>query len=100
VASDTTAFLPASKGPLYQLIEIWVSPRPGLPVSEKTNLMLARFETGSVQSNLVAVLTALSRLAQHVKEEFKMPRRKYFDSNNGAVDKNYPWRIMFTVSNL
>ena len=60
--------------------------------------MLARFKTPRVQSHLVAILTALSRLAQYVKEEFKMLRTKYFDSNEGAVDKNYPRHIMFTVS--
>jgi hypothetical protein len=52
--------------------------------------MVARFETPSVQSSLVAILTALSWLAQYVKEEFKMLKKKYFDSNKGAVDKNYP----------
>jgi hypothetical protein len=52
--------------------------------------MLARFENPSVLSSLVAVLTALSRLAQFVREEFKMLKRKYFDSNKGALDKNYP----------
>jgi len=52
--------------------------------------MLAQFEIPSVQSSLVAVLTALSRLAQYVREEFKMLKIKYFDSNKSAVDKNYP----------
>jgi len=62
--------------------------------------MLARFETPSVQFSLVAVLTAFSRLALYVEEEFKMLTRKYFDSNKGAVDKNYPRHKLFTVSNL
>jgi hypothetical protein len=49
--------------------------------------MLARFKTPNVLSSLVAVLTALSRLAQYAREEIKMLKRKYFDSNKGALDK-------------
>jgi hypothetical protein len=27
-----------------------------------------------------------------------MPTRKYFDSNKGAVDKNYPWQFLLLVT--